>query len=92
MQAAIAAPTPEPQTRMPRSASPVLDRLADLARLVRVVDPHRVGVGAEVDHVVPVERLEDRLAQVHAAVVERDRDLHTRSSSAVARATTLSRL
>jgi hypothetical protein len=29
-----------------------LDRLADLPRLVGIVDPHRIGVGAEVDHLV----------------------------------------
>src|SRR5579885_635130 len=70
-----------------------LDRLADLARLVGIVDAHRVGVRAEVEDVVAGKRLEHRLAQMDAAVVERDRDLHaTRSSSAVARATTLSRL
>ena len=78
LQAAIAAPAPEPQTRMPRSASPRLDRLADLARLVRVVDPDLGGVGAEVDHLVARERLEDRLAQGDAAVVESDGDLHAR--------------
>ena len=71
----------------------LLNRLADLTRLVGVVDAHRVGVRAEVDHLVPVERLEHRFAQVHAAMVERDSDLQeTRSRSAVARATTLSRL
>ena len=90
LQAATDAPTPEPQTRTPRSARPSLDRLAELARLVGVVDPHRVGVGAEVDHLVRDERLEDRVAQMHAAVVERDRDVHTRCQQRCARATTLS--
>ena len=54
------------------------DRLAELARLVRVVDPDGVGVGAEVDGLVaePVELLENPLAELHPAVVERDRDLH----------------
>ena len=52
LQAAIAAPAPEPQTRTPRSASPPMDRLADLARLVRVVDAHLARVGAEVDDLV----------------------------------------
>src|SRR3954469_6982174 len=70
----------------------VLDRLAELARLVRIVDPHRVGVGAEVDHVVSGERSQDLLPQMHATVVEGHPDLHTRSIRAVARATTLSRL
>ena len=60
-----------------------LDRLADLARLVGVVDPDRVGVGAEVDHLVPDKRLEHRVAQVHAAVVERDGDLHRTSTRAI---------
>jgi hypothetical protein len=41
--------------------SPVLDHLTELTRLVRVVDPHRVGIGAEVDHVVHDERLENRV-------------------------------
>ena len=61
----------------------LLDRLADLARLVRVVDAHGVGVGAEVDHLVPGERLEHGFAQVDAAVVERDRDLHRTSTRAI---------
>ena len=49
---------------MPRSASPALDGLTELPGLVRVVDPLRVGVGAEIDRLVPeaVELLEDRLA------------------------------
>src|SRR5579885_2403670 len=51
-----------------------LDPLADLARLVRVVDAHRRVVRAEVDHVVVGERSEHRLAELDAAVVERDRD------------------
>ena len=76
MQAATAAPTPEPQTSTPRSASAVADRVADLARLVGVVDAHRVRVGAEIDDVVRLERLQNRLAQMDAAVVEGDRDLH----------------
>ena len=83
LQAATAAPTPEPQTRTRALGVAALDRLADLARLVGVVDPHRVGVGAEVDHVVPGERLEHRVAQVDAAVVERDRDLHRTSTRAI---------
>src|SRR4051794_31896780 len=55
------------------------DRLADLPRLVRVVDPRRVGVGAEVDGVAAGvgERREHLLAQVDAAVVERGRDPHS---------------
>ena len=80
LQAATEAPTPEPQTRIAALGLAALNRLADLARLVGVVDPHRVGVGAEVDHLVPGERLEHRVAQVHAAVVERDRDLHRTST------------
>src|SRR5436190_8488232 len=71
------------------------NRLADLPRLVRVVDPDRVGVHAAVEDVVPElrERREHRVAQVEAAVVERGDDVHvTRSSSAVAFATTLSTL
>ena len=62
LQAATDAPTPEPQTRIASLGSPVLDHLAELACLVRVVDPHGVGVGAEVEHVVCDERLENRVA------------------------------
>ena len=69
-----------------------VQRLADLARLVRVVQPHGVGVGAEVDDVVAVhsENVENGLAKVHAAMVERDGDSHqpTRVRSASARSTT----
>src|SRR3954462_11457668 len=60
-----------------------LDRLADLAGLVGVVDPHRVGVGAQVDHVVVRERLHYRVAQMNAAVVERHRHLHRTSTRAI---------
>ena len=70
----------------------VLQRLAELACLVGIVDAHLVRVRAEIDHVVRGERVENRVAQVHTAVVEGGRDFHTRSSSAVARATTLSTL
>ena len=56
----------------------VLDRGAELGRLHGVVDPHRVGVGAEVDDLVPLlaQRLEDRLAEVDSPVVERHSDFH----------------
>ena len=50
--AATEAPTPEPQIRMPRSASPVEDRAAELERLVRIVDPRLGLVGSEVDRFV----------------------------------------
>ena len=83
LHAATDAPTPEPQTSTPRSALPALDRLAELARLVRIVDPDRVGVGAEVDDLVPDERLEHRVAQVHAAMVESDGELHRTSTRAI---------
>ena len=55
------------------------DRLADLARLVRVVDADGVGVRPEVDDVVAESRelLEHTLPQLDAAVVERDRHPHT---------------
>ena len=69
------------------------DRRAELERLVRVVDPHRVRVGAEVDDLVPAgeERLQHLLPQVHAAMIEGDRDDHvTRVRNASARATMLS--
>src|SRR5438105_5878397 len=52
------------------------DGIPDLARLVRVVDPDGVGVHAEVEDVVAVERRENGLAQAYASVVERDRNLH----------------
>ena len=56
----------------------VLDRLAELARLVRVVDPHRVGVRAEIDGLVAqgLELVEDPLAELDAPVVERHGDSH----------------
>src|SRR5205823_1292200 len=69
------------------------DRLADLASLVGIVDPHGVGVGAEVDDLVAVraQRLEDCIAKMDSAMIEGDGDVHdTRSRSASARATTLS--
>src|SRR5438132_2053 len=55
-----------------------LDRLAELTSLVRVVDPHRIGIGPEVDDLVPSgrKRLEHLLAQVHAAVVKRNANDH----------------
>src|SRR5262249_35174309 len=57
---------------------PVLDRLADLARLVGVVDPHLVGFDPEVQGVVPerVQLGEHGVPQAHAAVVERDCNPH----------------
>ena len=81
LQAAIAAPAPEPQTRIAAPGLAALQRLPDLSGLVRVVDPHLGGVGAEVDHVVVGERFEHRLAQGDAPVVERDRDLHALTPS-----------
>ncbi len=56
----------------------ILDGRAELGRLVGVVDPHRVGVGAEVYDLVPLlaERLENPVPQVDSPVVERDSDLH----------------
>ena len=78
MQAATEAPTPEPQTRIAALRLAAKNRLAELLGLVRVVDPRRVGVRAEVDHLVPraVELLEQAFAQLHAAVVESDSDTH----------------
>src|SRR4051794_23072530 len=69
------------------------DRLAELPRLVGIVDPDRVRIGAEIDDVVPVllQRVQDAAAQVHAPVVERSGNDHpTRVRSAVARATMFS--
>src|SRR5512132_170534 len=54
------------------------DRVGDLPRLVGIVD-HRLGlVGSEVDRLVPGahDLLEHALAQLHAAMVEGDRDPH----------------
>jgi hypothetical protein len=54
------------------------DRFPHLPRLVRVVDRDDVRVGAEIDRLVPerLDLLEDARAQLHASVVERDRDTH----------------
>jgi hypothetical protein len=54
------------------------DRLADLARLVRVVDARLGPVGAEVDDLQAErdELLEQPLAQLDPAMVEGDRDSH----------------
>ncbi len=60
-----------------------LDRLAHLACLVGVVDAHRVGVGAEIENLVPGDLFEHGLTQVHAAVVEGHRDLHRTSTRAI---------
>src|SRR5215210_8219344 len=72
---------------------PADHRVAELARLVRVVDPLCIRVRTEVDGLVPerVQLLQHPLAQLDAAMVERDGDPHaTRSSSAAARAATFS--
>src|SRR3954454_15992339 len=53
-----------------------LDPLAELARLVGIVDPHLGRVRAQIDRLVPPERLEHRLAECDTAMVERDRTLH----------------
>ena len=81
LQAAIAAPAPEPQTRIAALGLAALDRLADLARLVRVVDRGRsaVSVPRSID-LVALERLEDGLAEVDATMVEGDGDLHAPES------------
>ena len=60
---------------------------------VRVVDAHLVRVRAEIEDLVIGQRLDDGIAEVDAAVVEGDGDLHaTRSRSAAPRAVMLSRL
>ena len=76
--AAIDAPTPEPQTRTPRSRSVVPDRRGDRLRDVGVVDANRVGVHAEVESLVPeaLDGAEDRVAEAHAPMVEAEGDLH----------------
>ena len=81
LQAATEAPTPEPQTRIPRSAPPVDHGLAELPGQVRVVDPRLGRVDAEVDALrgrSAVQLREDGLAQLHASMVERDGDPHGR--------------
>ena len=54
------------------------DRLGDLARLVRIVDPRLRLVGAQIDRLVPERRqlLQQPLAQLDAAMVEGNRDSH----------------
>ena len=56
----------------------VLDRRAELGSFHRVVDPHCVVVGAEVDDLVSVvaQRLEDRVPEMDASVVERHGNFH----------------
>jgi transketolase len=56
----------------------VLQRLAELPRLVGVVDRLGIGIGAQVDRLVAqrVELGKNRLAQPHAAVIERDCNPH----------------
>ena len=73
-----------PQMITPRSARPVPDRLAELARLVGVVDTDRVEiVRAEIDDHVPrrLDRLQHDVAKLHAAMVECGRDLHRIASA-----------
>src|SRR5262245_35855901 len=54
------------------------DGLADLPRLVGIVDAGRRGVGAEIQRVVTERGQlgEQPLTELHAPVVERDGDLH----------------
>src|SRR5262245_10025795 len=56
----------------------VSDRGADLAGLVRIVDVRLRRIGPEVDRLVPGahDLLEHALSQLHAAMVEGDRDPH----------------
>src|SRR5579862_3994400 len=61
----------------------LLNRLTELLRLVRIVDPDRVGVGAEVDHLVTRQRLEHGFTQVNAAMIEGDCELHRTSTRAI---------
>src|SRR3954451_2229832 len=50
----------------------VTDRLAHLARLVRIVDPDRIRIGAEIDRLVAErgERFEHGVTEMDAAMVE----------------------
>ena len=76
LQAATEAPTPEPQTKTPRSASPSENGLADLARLVRIVDPGRIRVGTQVDARSARRARRALRREMDATVVECDRDVH----------------
>src|SRR6266540_274057 len=53
------------------------DGLADLPRLLGIVDPLGSGVGAQVHDLVPGEHLEHRVSEMDAAMVECDCHLHT---------------
>src|SRR2546423_9833233 len=55
---------------------PAEDRLAEFARLVRIVDPDGVGIGSQVHQLMPGKRLEDGVTKTDAAVVECNRHLH----------------
>ena len=78
LHAATDAPTPGAADEDAALRLSALDRRAELGRLVGVVDPHRVGVGAEVDDLVSLlaQRLEHRLPQMDASMVERHRHFH----------------
>ena len=78
LDAAIDAPTPEPQTKTPRCAPARPGSPRDRLREVGVVDANGVGVHAEVQRLVPeaLDAAEDRVAEPHAPVVEAERDLH----------------
>src|SRR4051794_13325309 len=54
------------------------DRLAELSRLVRVIDPRLGSIGTEIDRLVTGahDLLEHTLAELDAAMVEGDRDSH----------------
>ncbi len=56
----------------------VLDRGAELGGLDGIVDPHRVGVGAEVHDLVSgtAQRLEELVPEMDASVVERHGNFH----------------
>src|SRR5439155_4112337 len=55
------------------------DRLADVARLVGVVDSRLGRIGAEIDDLVPEASngLEDPLPQLHSPMVKSDGDAHS---------------
>ena len=77
--AAIDAPTPVPQTRMPRSTAPRGDEVGDASGHDREVD-RCVGVGADVDDVVATgfEEVDDDGLEREAGVVVGDGDAHGR--------------
>ena len=87
--AATDAPTPEPQIRIPRSASPATDRLAEALGEVRVVVVRVGAVAAEVDQLVAEvgrrEPAEQLVLERGPGVVGGERDAHAGKDTAADR-------